>query len=104
MPDPRLGERDEDVVDGALRADVDATGGLVGDQHARLAKQHAREERLLLVTARERADAIRRVCAAYVAALENGRRLPAFGAAPHDREAAQACEDARASRSRVPSA
>ena len=48
------GERDEQLVDRALGADVDAAGRLVGDQDARLAEQHAREEHLLLVAAGER--------------------------------------------------
>ena len=48
------GQAHEDVVDVALRSDVDAAGRLVGDQDARIDEQRAREEQLLLVAAGQR--------------------------------------------------
>ena len=48
------GEARDEVVDRALRADVDAARRLVGDQHARAAQERPREQHLLLVAARER--------------------------------------------------
>ena len=53
---PVRGELGEEVVDRALRADVDAARGLVGDHDARFAEEHPREKHLLLVTAGERLD------------------------------------------------
>src|SRR5581483_1564873 len=91
-PEPFLRERDEDVVDRALRADVDAARRLVGDQDARLAQEHAAEEHLLLVAAGEGADARRRLRAADVAPLENRRGPAALGARPDDCEAAELAE------------
>ncbi len=49
-------ERGQQFVDGALGADVDAPGRLVGDQDPRTAQQDAREQRLLLIAAGQRAD------------------------------------------------
>ena len=74
---PARRELDEEVVDRALRADVDAARRLVGDDDARLAEQHPREEHLLLVAAGERLDRSRVARAAHAAPLEHAaRRLP----------------------------
>ena len=51
---PVGGERVDQLVDRALRADVDSPRRLVGDEDARAAKQPLREQHLLLVSARER--------------------------------------------------
>ena len=64
---PAGGELDEEVVDRALRADVDAARRLVGDQDARFAEQHPREQHLLLVAAGERLDRRAVARAAHVA-------------------------------------
>ena len=48
------GELDDQLVDVALRADVDAACRLVGDEHRRVGEQGAREQELLLVAAGQR--------------------------------------------------
>ena len=52
--DAARGELDEQLVDVALGADVDAAGRLVGDEHRRVGEQGAREHELLLVAAGQR--------------------------------------------------
>ena len=48
------GQADQHLVDVALRADVDAAGRLVGDEHPGLDEQRPGEEQLLLVAAGQR--------------------------------------------------
>ena len=97
MPSPVGGEVGEEVVDGPLRADVDAARRLVGDHHPRLAEQHPREQHLLLVAAGERAHRSRVARAAHAAALEHvAAQRSAVARRPDDAERAQ-----RPSRDRV---
>ena len=53
---PRLGEIADQALDLGLRADVDAAGRIVEQQHPRLEAQDARQQDLLLVAAGELAD------------------------------------------------
>ena len=55
-PRPDLREVVDDSVDLGLRRDVDASGGLIEEQHATLVEQPARKHDLLLVAAREQTN------------------------------------------------
>ena len=57
MVRPSSGERGHVAVDLGLRAHVDAAGGLVEDQHARLHGQPLAQDDLLLVSAGQVHDA-----------------------------------------------
>src|SRR5581483_5880120 len=57
---------DEPPVEELDGADVEAAGGLGGDQHLRVARDLARRDHLLLIAARERARARERAAAAHV--------------------------------------
>ena len=56
MARPLRGELADHVVELGLDADIDAARRLVEDEHARIGEQPAREDRLLLVAARQLAD------------------------------------------------
>ncbi len=100
-PDALRRELGEEVVDRALGADVDAARRLVGEQDARLAEQHPREEDLLLVPARERVDRRPVARAAHLAALEHrARRLAARARRRTTPRTLNSREPRRASRSR----
>src|SRR5215208_862741 len=87
--DPFGRKLDEELVDGELRPDVDAARRLVGDDHARLAEQHAGEEHLLLVPSGELVHGRAEAGTSDTAALEDGtRRLP-FPAPADDPESAE---------------
>jgi hypothetical protein len=67
-------------VDLLLGADVDAAGRLVEDQHARLARQPAAQDHLLLVAAGEGAGGLFERAQAHPQVVDHGagpRRLPA---------------------------
>ena len=85
-------EARDEVVDGALRADVDAARGLVRDHHARLAQQRPGEQHLLLIASRERAHRRAVGRAADVAAIEHGARGLPLARTAHDAECAHVAE------------
>ena len=87
-----VGQRHEQVVDRPLGADVDPARGLVGDEHLRPAQQHAREEQLLLVAARQRARRRAGAVRPHRPALERLAGAPALGAAADEAVAADAAQ------------
>ena len=90
-----VGQRHEQVVDRPLGPDVDPARGLVGDEHLRPAQQHAREEQLLLIAARQRARRGAGAVGPHRPALERLAGAPALGAAAHEAVAAHAAQAGR---------
>jgi hypothetical protein len=84
-----LGERGEQVVDRPPGADVHAARRLVGDQRPRVAQQHAREQHLLLVAARQRAGGRAVAGAAHVPAVQELGGSPLLGPAGDEPAPAQ---------------
>ena len=85
-------EARDEVVDRALRADVDAARRLVRDHHARLAQERPGEQHLLLIASRERAHRRGVGRPADVAAIEHGARGLPLARAAHDAECAHVAE------------
>ena len=79
------------LVDLGLGADVDAGGGLIEDEHARLRRERPGQEHLLLVAAAERRDAALGVRGHDAEALDERARDPATGGPGAPARARESC-------------